>query len=43
VNYYEMTGDTTMEMDSPIVPYFVLRREQFAPDAAFYRVKGVAG
>jgi len=43
VNYYEMTGDTTMEMDSPIVPYFVLRREQFAPGAAVYRVKGVAG
>lgn len=38
VNYVEMTGDTTMEMDSPIVPYFALRREQFAPGAALYRL-----
>jgi RimJ/RimL family protein N-acetyltransferase len=43
VNYDEMTGDTTMEMDSPIVPYFVLWRERFAPGDAFYRVKDAAG
>jgi [ribosomal protein S5]-alanine N-acetyltransferase len=42
VNYYEMSGDTTMEMDSPIVPYFALRREQFEPGDAFYRVRAVA-
>ena len=38
VNYYEMTGDTTMELDSPIVPYFALRRELFAPGRALYRL-----
>jgi ribosomal-protein-alanine N-acetyltransferase len=37
VNYYELTGDTTLEMDSPIVPYFVLRREEFEPGATVYR------
>ena len=37
VNYYEMSGDTTIEMDSPIVPYFAL--ERFAPGDAFYRVR----
>lgn len=36
VNYYELTGDTTLDMDSPIVPYFVLRRDQFVPDATLY-------
>lgn len=39
VNYYELSGDTTIEMDSPMVPYFVLRREQFVPGDAFYRVE----
>lgn len=38
VNYYEMTGDTTMELDSPIVPYFALRRELFVPGHAFYHL-----
>lgn len=39
VNYYEMSGDTTIELDSPMVPYFVLRREQFVPHDALYRVR----
>lgn len=43
VNYYEMTGDTTMELDSPIVPYFALAREQYTPGDALYRVTGVTG
>lgn len=42
VNYLEMTGDTTMELDSPIVPFFALPRERFWPGDAFYRVKRVA-
>lgn len=42
VNYYEMTGDTSMELDSPIVPYFVLGREQFVSGDAFYHVTDVA-
>ncbi len=42
VNYYEMSGDTTFLMDSPIVPYFVLQRDQFAPGDAFYRVRSDA-
>lgn len=41
VNYYEMSGDTTIQMDSPIVPYFALQRDQFAPGDAFYRVRAV--
>lgn len=43
VNYYEMSGDTTMELDSPIVPYFVLAREQYTSGDAFYRVTRGAG
>lgn len=39
VNYYETSGDSTIEMDSPIVPFFALQRERFAPGAALYRVK----
>jgi RimJ/RimL family protein N-acetyltransferase len=39
VNYYDMSGDTTLEMDSPIVPYFALQRERFAPGDALYRVR----
>lgn len=42
VNYYEMSGDTTIEMDSPIVPYFVLQRAQFVPGNALYRVTTLA-
>lgn len=38
VNYYEFTGDTTMQLDSPMVPYFALDRERCAPSDAFYRV-----
>jgi len=38
VNYVEMTGDMTLQMDTPIVPLFVLRREQFVLGNAFYRV-----
>lgn len=43
VNYFEMTGDTMMELDSPIVPYFALPRERFTPGDAFYRVTSDAG
>jgi RimJ/RimL family protein N-acetyltransferase len=39
VNYYEFTGDTTTQLDSPMIPYFALARERFAPGNAFYRVK----
>ncbi len=39
VNYLEMSGDATIQMDSPMVPYFVLRRDQFVPRGAFYRVR----
>jgi ribosomal-protein-alanine N-acetyltransferase len=39
VNYYEFTGDDTMRLDSPMVPYFALARERFAPGDAFYRLK----
>ncbi len=42
VNYYEMSGDTTIEMDSPIVPFFALPRERFTPGDAFYRVREAA-
>jgi RimJ/RimL family protein N-acetyltransferase len=41
VNYYEMSGDATIEMDSPIVPYFALQRGRFAPGDAFYRVRHI--
>lgn len=39
VNYFEMSGDTTIQMDSPIVPYFALHRDQCVPGDAFYRVR----
>jgi ribosomal-protein-alanine N-acetyltransferase len=39
VNYAELTGETTMEMDALMLPYFELRREQFVPGDAFYRVR----
>lgn len=38
VNYYEMTGSDAIAMDNPIVAYYALRREQFVPGDAFYRV-----
>ncbi len=41
VNYIEMTGDPTMQMDSPIVPYYALQRDKFAPGEAYYQVKTV--
>jgi [ribosomal protein S5]-alanine N-acetyltransferase len=40
VNYIEMTGDTSMEVESPMLQYFVLPRDQFTPGAAAYRVSG---
>lgn len=39
MNYYETSGDTSIEMDSPIVPSFALQRARFAPGAALYRVR----
>lgn len=38
VNYYEMTGSDAIIMDDPIVAYYALRRERFAPGDAFYRL-----
>lgn len=38
VNYYEMTGDSAMELDSPILPLFAVTRERFAHGDAFYRL-----
>lgn len=38
VNYYEMTGSDAIVMDDPIVAYYALRREQFAPGNALYRL-----
>lgn len=38
VNYYEMTGSDAIAMDDPIVAYYALRREQFAPSNALYRL-----
>jgi RimJ/RimL family protein N-acetyltransferase len=34
VNYYEVTGDTTIQLDSPMVPFFALQREKGAPSQA---------
>ena len=39
VNYLEMAGDPNMILDPPFVSYYVLRRDQFVPDDAFYRLK----
>jgi [ribosomal protein S5]-alanine N-acetyltransferase len=39
VNYLEMTGDTTIELDSPMVPFFAVTRDEFVPGAALYRVE----
>jgi len=37
VNYYEMTGDTTIQLASPMTTYYVLGREHFAPgDSSFH-------
>jgi [ribosomal protein S5]-alanine N-acetyltransferase len=42
VNYYEMSGDTTIDPTiqtaSPIVPYFALERDQFVPGDHFYAI-----
>jgi ribosomal-protein-alanine N-acetyltransferase len=38
IDYYAKTGDTTIVMDSPMIPAFALRREQFAPGDAPYHV-----
>ncbi len=39
VNYLEMAGDTNLVPDPPFVAYYVLRRDQFVPGDAFYRLK----
>jgi [ribosomal protein S5]-alanine N-acetyltransferase len=38
VNYFELTGIDSIELDDPIVALYALRREQYQPDTAFYRV-----
>ncbi len=38
VDYVEMTGDSTLEMDSPTVPFFALSRARYTPAAFTYRV-----
>jgi RimJ/RimL family protein N-acetyltransferase len=42
VNYHQMTGDFVFQLESPILPYFVLLRERFAPGNGFYRVRSSA-
>ena len=39
VNYLEMAGDPNLTLDPPFIAYYVLRRDQFVPDNAFYRLK----
>jgi ribosomal-protein-alanine N-acetyltransferase len=38
VDYYALTGDTSIELDSPMIPSFTLRRERFTSGDAPYRV-----
>jgi RimJ/RimL family protein N-acetyltransferase len=38
VNYYELTGADSIVLDDPIVALYALRREQFQPGDAFYRL-----
>jgi [ribosomal protein S5]-alanine N-acetyltransferase len=40
VNYLEMAGDPNLVLDPPFVAYYALRRDQYVPDGAFYRLKG---
>jgi len=40
VNYLDMVGDPNLMLDPPFVAYYVLRRDQFAPGDAFYRLQG---
>ena len=37
VNYYELTGADSFELDDPIVAFYALPRERFQPSRAFYR------
>jgi ribosomal-protein-alanine N-acetyltransferase len=39
VNYLEMAGGAALEMESPIVAYYALRRERFVPGDVLYRVR----
>jgi RimJ/RimL family protein N-acetyltransferase len=39
VDYYELTGADSFVLDDPIVALYALRREQFQPGDALYRVK----
>lgn len=38
VNYLEMAGDPNLVLDPPFVSYYVLRRDQYTPGDAFYRL-----
>lgn len=38
VDYLERTGDTSLVMESPIVPLFMLPRDKFTRGDAFYRL-----
>jgi RimJ/RimL family protein N-acetyltransferase len=38
VDYPKRTGDTSLAMESPIVPLYSLARDEFAPGDAFYRL-----
>jgi ribosomal-protein-alanine N-acetyltransferase len=38
VNYYELMGDTSFELDHPLVEQYALSRERFAPGDAVYRL-----
>jgi ribosomal-protein-alanine N-acetyltransferase len=37
INYQELAGDKTIQMDEPMSHYFLLQREQFAPGDSLYR------
>lgn len=39
VNYLEIAGGAALEMESPIVAFYALRRERFVPGDALYRVR----
>jgi RimJ/RimL family protein N-acetyltransferase len=42
VDYLERAGDTSMVMESPMVPLYTLPRDAFAPGDALYRVHEAA-
>jgi hypothetical protein len=44
IDYYAKTGDTTIMIDSPMIPAFALRQERFASgDAPYHAVDFIGG